>query len=156
MSEVTEAFIRQAWRRDHDPVAHLITIRSDADPDPIHVTDWGDGLESGGQTFLHYPFELAWAAVGRDAPFGEGRLTIANVDRRIEQACDASNDPPEIDLAVVRVAAPDTVERAIAGARIPSVEGDQTRVTGVIRPRDFSQEPACARSYTPGTVPGLF
>lgn len=156
MAEITEDFIRQAWRRDQEPIAQLVTIRSDAEPSPIRTTDWGEGLESQGHAFLFYPFELAWAGAGRDAPFGEGRLTIANVDRRIEEACDASIDPPEIDLAIVRVADPDTIERAIVGARIPSVEGDQSRVTAVIRPRDFSQEPACARSYTPGTVPGLF
>ena len=156
MSEITEAFIEDAWRRDHEPLAQLVTIRSDADPEPIMATDWPGGIVSDGVDFPHFPFELAWAGASKDNPFGQGRLTIANVDRRVEEACDAAMDPPEIDLALVRVAAPDVVERAITGARIPSVEGDASQVSAVVRPRDFSQEPACARNYTPATVPGLF
>lgn len=156
MPEITETFIEDAWGRDHEPLAQLVTIRSDADPTPIRATDWPDGIQSGGVHYPHFPFQLSWAGASKDNPFGQGRLTIANVDRRVEEACDAANDPPEVDLALVRVAAPDAVERAITGARIPSVEGDASRVSAVVRPRDFSQEPACARNYTPATVPGLF
>ena len=156
MSEVTEAFIEEMWSRDQAPVAQLVTLRSDALDDPLQVTDWTSGLNSEGRVFVHCPFELAWAGASKDNPFGQGRLTIANVDRRIEEACDASLEPPEIDLELVRIEAPDAVEKAILGARVPTVEGDATRVTAVIRPRDFSQEPACARSYTPATTPGLF
>lgn len=156
MPDITEAFIEQAWKRDHEPMAQLVTITSDALDEPIRATDWPGGLVSDGETFTHYPFRLAWAGAGKERPFGEGRLTIGNVDRRIEEACDASLDPPELDLGLVRVAAPDTVERAIHGARVPAVEGDASRVSAVIRPRDFTQEPACAVSYTPATTPGLF
>lgn len=156
MTEITEAFIEEAWSREQEPLAQLVTITSDADPEPIRATDWGDGITSEGVFFPHYPFQLAWAGASKENPFGEGRLTIANVDRRIEDACDAAIDPPEVDLALVRVAAPDAREVAIAGARIPSIEGDASRVSAIIRPRSFSQEPACARNYTPATVPGLF
>lgn len=156
MSEITEAFIEDAWRRDHEPLAQLVTIRSDADPEPIRATDRAGGVDSEGVHYPHFPFQLSWAGASKDNPFGQGRLTIANVDRRVEEACDAANDPPEIDLSLVRVSAPDVVERAIIGARIPSVEGDASKVSAVVRPRDFSQEPACARSYTPATSPGLF
>lgn len=156
MPEITEAFIEDAWGRDHEPLAQLVTIRSDADPEPIRSSDIPGGITSDGVDYPFFPFELSWAGASKDNPFGQGRLTIANADRRIEEACDAANDPPEIDLSLIRVAAPDVVERAIVGARIPSVEGDASRVSAVIRPRDFSQEPACARSYTPATVPGLF
>ena len=52
--------------------------------------------------------------------------------------------------------APDVVERAVLGAKVPNVEGDAMRVSAVIRPRDFSEEPACAVKYVPSTVPGMF
>lgn len=156
MLELTEAFIEEAWGREREPLAQLVTITSDADPEPIRATDWPDGITSEGETFPHFPFQLAWAGASKENPFGEGRLTIANVDRRIEEACDAAIDPPEVSLALIRVSAPDSPEVSIAGARIPSVEGDASRVSAVIRPRSFSQEPACARNYTPATVPGLF
>lgn len=153
---ITEDMIEAAWSREQDPTAQLVAIASDALDAPILATDWPEGLTSNGDVYPHYPFRLAWAGASRDSPFGQGRLTIANVDRRIEEACDAAIDPPTISLSLVRVEAPDVVEQAITDARIPSVDGDASRVTAVIRPRDFGLEPACARSYTPDTVPGLF
>lgn len=161
---VSADFIDACWNGEPDPVAQLVTITSDADPTPIRVTDCSDrllsgrrqGIVSNGEEYLYYPFQLAWAASSKTAPFGEGRLTIANVDRRIEEACDAALEPPTIDLALVRIDDPDVVEAAMIGARIPSVDGDEGKVEGVIRPRDFSLEPACARSYTPATTPGMF
>lgn len=153
---VTEDMIEAAWTREQDPVAQLVVIRSDADPDPIRATDWPDGLTSNGQAFPYYPFDLAWIGASREAPFGDARLTIDNVDERIEAACDAAYDPPELDLMLVRVEAPDVVEKAVLGARIPSIEADASRVQAVVRARDFGQEPACAFNYTPATVPGLF
>lgn len=156
MSELTEAFIEEAWGRQQEPLAQLVTITSDADPEPIRATDWAAGIVSQGDDFPHFPFRLAWAGASKENPFGEGRLTIANVDRRIEDACDAAIDPPEVSLSLVRVSAPDSPEVAISGARIPSVEGDASQVSAIIRPRSFKQEPACAFSYTPATAPGLF
>lgn len=156
MSDVTEAMIDAAWSREQAAVAQLITVTSDADPEPIYATDWPGGITSNSITYPHFPFELTWAGAGRDTPFGQGRLSISNVDRRIEEACDAAVQPPSIDLSLVRVEAPDIVERAILGAKVPTVEGDASRVSAVVRPRDFSQEPACARIATPATVPGMF
>lgn len=160
----SEEFIEACWRGTPDAVAQLVTIRSDATEDPIRVSDCSDrllsgrrqGLVSNGEEYPFFPFQLAWAGASSDAKFGQGRLTIANVDRRIEEACDAALDPPRIDLEIVRVADPDTAETAIRDASIPTVEGDESRVVAVVRPRDFTQEPACAWSYTPATTPGMF
>lgn len=156
MSIVTEAMIDAAWSREQDPVAQLIMINSDADPDPILACDWPGGITSNGVHYPHFPFELAWAGASREAAFGQGKLTIANVDRRVEQACDAALLSPELNLSLVRIAAPDVVEQAVLGARVPSVDGDASRVSAVIRPRDFTEEPACARICTPSTCPGMF
>lgn len=156
MSDVTEDMVEAAWSREQAPVAQLITITSDADPTPIRACDWPGGLTSNGDVYPHFPFALSWAGAGRDTPFGQGRLSIANVDRRVEEACDAALQPPTIDLSLVRVEDPDVLERAILGARVPTVEGDAQRVSAVVRPRDFSQEPACARVYTPASAAGLF
>ena len=153
---VSEEMVEAAWRREEDPVAQLIVIRSDADPTPITVTDWPEGITSNGVDYPHYPFELVWHGASKDDPFGKGKLTIGNVDKRIEEACDAALTPPEVDLSLVRVEAPDVVEKAVLGAKVPNVEGDAMRVSAVIRPRDFSEEPACATKYVPSTVPGMF
>ncbi|HCW49755.1 MAG TPA: hypothetical protein DGP25_07075 [Brevundimonas sp.] len=156
MTEVTEALVEAAFRGEPDAAAQLVTIYSDALDEPIAVTDWPGGLRSNGVDHVHYPFQLKWAGASQDNPFGQGRLTIANVDQRIEEACDAAQDPPRIDLAVVRVAEPDVLERALMDARVSATEGDETKATAVIQPRSFTEEPACAVSYTPATAPGQF
>lgn len=153
---VSDAFIEACWRGEPEPMAQLVTVTTDADPQPIRATDWPEGLTAGGHDYAYFPFRLAWAAASRESPFGEGRLTIANVDSRIERACDSAVDPPQLDLALVRVADPDTAERAIVAARIPSIEGDRSQVAAVVRPKDFTLEPACAASATPSTCPGMF
>lgn len=156
MPELSEDFIRASWRGEAPDLAQLVTLRSDADPEPITATDWPGGVTSNGVHYPHFPFQLSWAAASKETPFGEGRLTISNVDRRIEEACDAALEPPELDLRLVAVDDPDIVETAILGAKVPSVEGDAARVAAVIRPRDFNEEPACARPYTPASTPGQF
>jgi hypothetical protein len=164
MSGVSEAFIEAAWRGQPDPLVQLVELRSDALEEPIRSSDCADpllpgrraGIVSGGVEWPHFPFQLTWSGARRESPFGEGRLTIANVDRRIEEACDAAEAPPEIDLLLVRRADPDVAEKVMTGARIPAVEGDAMKATAIVRPRDFSQEPACARNYTPASTPGMF
>lgn len=153
---VSEAFIEACWRGEPEPMAQLLTVTTDADPEPIRVTDWPDGITAGGHVYQYFPFRLAWSSATRDEPFGEGRLTIANVDSRIERACDSAIEPPQVDLALVRVSAPDDPERVIVAARIPSIEGNQSEVSAVLRPKDFTLEPACAASATPSTCPALF
>jgi len=152
---VSEDLIRTAWSRDREPVAQLVTITSAAEPEPIRATDWPEGITTGGVEYPFFPFSLSWAGRGKDDPFGGGKLTISNVDGRIEEACDAAPEPPAIDLAIVRVASPDYVEKALVDARIPSVSGDSGEVRAVIRPRDFALEPCVARVYGPATTPGL-
>lgn len=156
MTDVTEAMVEAAFRGEPDAVAQLVTIRSDGLAEPLSVTDWPGGVTSNGVDHVHYPFQLSWAGASQDSPFGQARLTIANVDQTIEAAADAAEDAPEIDLSVVRVADPNVIERALIGARITSTDGDRTKATAVIRPRDFNEEPACAVNYTPSTTPGMF
>lgn len=159
----SEALIDACWRGVPEPMAQLVELRTDGE-DPIRVSDCADlllpnrrpGIVAGGVEWPYFPFQLVWSGASRESPFGEGRLTIANVDRRIEAACDAAETPPELDLSVIRIAAPNVPEKVMSAARIPAVEGDAGRAAAIVRPRDFSQEPACARNYTPATTPGMF
>lgn len=154
--EVSEDLIRALWGQEVEPVAQLVTVESDALEDPIRVCDHPGGLTSRSLPFEYLPFRLQWAGASREAPFGEGRLSIANVDSRIEEACDLAEAPPLVTLELVRVSEPDTVERAIEGAEVPSVEGDETQASAVIRPKDFQLEPACCAVYGASRTPGLY
>ncbi|MET4683681.1 DUF1833 family protein [Brevundimonas faecalis] len=156
MVEVSDAFVDAAWKGEPDAVAQLAEIRSDALEEPIRVTDWPDGIVSNGVVYQHFPFSLRWAGASQDNPVGQAQLTVENVDYRIEQACEAALSPPTLDLSIVRVADPDVIEHALRDASLHSVQIEATRLTAVIRPRDFAEEPAVAFNYTPASAPGLF
>ena len=89
------------------------------------------------------PFRLQWSAASRESPFGEGRLSIANVDSRIEEACDLAETPPLLTLELVRVSAPDEVERAIEEAQVPAIDGDETAGLGARGPSRLAHAPPC-------------
>lgn len=154
--EISDDMAAALWAQEVEPVVQLITLESDQLAEPIRVCDHPGGLVSRGESFAYLPFSLQWAPASRDAPFGEGRLTIANVDSRIEEACEAAEAPPQLTLEIVRASAPDTVERAIVGAEIASAEGNEIEASAVIRPKDFGLEPACAAVYGVGRTSGLF
>lgn len=154
--DVTEAFIEAAFRGAPEAVAQLVTLSSDALSESLRVTDWPGGIVAAGEDYVHYPFQLKWAGASQESPFGSAQLTIANVDRQIEEACDAALEPPRVDMVLVKVSDPNVMEAAMLDARLSLVQGDAQKVTGTINPRDFTREPACSKNYTPSTAAGLF
>lgn len=152
------------WSPEVEPLAQLVEITASEITEPIRVSDCPDrllpgrrqGLTSNGEDYPFLPFRLTWAGATKEQPFGQGRLAIANVDGRIEEAIDAVVAPPTISLRLVRVSDPDQVETAILGASIGQSDFSDTEASVVIRPKDFELEPACAAAYTPQRTPGLF
>ena len=153
---ITDEMVAAMWAQDPEAVIQLVTLVSDALDEPIRVCDQPGGIESRSHFYEFVPFRLQWAGASREQPFGEGKLSIANVDSRIEEACDLADAPPLITLELVRAAAPDDVEKAIVNAEVMAVEGDETEVSGVLRPKDFNLEPACAASYGASRAPALY
>ena len=154
--QISDEMAAALWAQEVEPVAQLVTLSSDALEEEIRVCDQPGGLVSREQTFAYMPFRLQWSAASRESPFGEGRLSIANVDSRIEEACDLAETPPLLTLELVRVSAPDEVERAIEEAQVPAIDGDETEVSAIIRPKDFNLEPACCAVYGSSRTGGRF
>lgn len=161
---ISSEMLDALWAPEIEPLAQLVEIRATEISEPIRVSDCPDrllsgrrqGLVSEGEEYPFLPFRLMWSGVTKEQPFGQGKLTIANVDGRIEEAIDAVVEPPEITLRLVRVSDPDQVENAILGASIGQSDFSESEASVVIRPRDFDIEPACAACYTPQRAPGLF
>ena len=65
-------------------------------------------------------------------------------------------DQPALTLQVVRVSAPNTVERALTNATLFSTEEDGPSLKGTIKARRFDTEPACLQAYLPATCPSMF
>jgi len=156
MRDIDEDFVRSAFAETGDPTAVLITLNGGGMPEPIRVSSDPDGVTSNGVDFVHFPFSFTGAGSAGDEIAKQARLEIGNVDGRIGQQVRLAESRLTIDVDVVRLADPDTIDRLLEGAEITDIEIDDPKITGTIKPREFSSEPACAARYTIFRTPGLF
>lgn len=147
-----------------EPMAVLLTISAAGLDTPITVTDHPgrlpglarQGLASRGVTYDFFPFSLQWSGGGGGDLARAAQIVIGNTAGEIAAALEQVAEQPELTIEVVRVAAPDVVERAMTGATLASAEEDGPSIKGTINPRRFDVEPACAKSYLPALAPALF
>ena len=163
MQPVSENMVRALFAQTVEPLAILLTITSVSLPTPIMVTDYGGqlrrnvkGIHSRGNDYLFFPFSFSWGGAGNGEIARDAQLTIGNTSGEIADALEACTDQPIVTVEIVRVAAPDLVERAMTQAILTSAEEDGPKITGTIKPRQFDTEPACIKSYLPATTPAMF
>ena len=167
MLDITEDTVRALFAQTIEPVAILVTINAtgpDGPIDAIRATDSANplnggplkGLTSRGTDYRFYPFGLQWGGSGNGEITRDAQITIGNVAGEISDALEAVIDQPVMTIEVVRVSAPDVVERALSNATLISTEEDGPSIKGMIRARRFDTEPACGKSYLPATTPSLF
>ncbi len=161
--DISEDTVRALFAQTIEPTAILITITSADLDDPIRVTDYAGrlsknvlGIASRGAQFLHFPFSFAWSGAGNGELGRNAQLIIGNTAGEITDAIEAITDVPALTVELVRVSAPDVVERAMTGAELKSTDEDGPKITGTILPRRFDTEPACGKSYLPATTPAKF
>lgn len=164
MIDVSEAMVREAFAQQAKPPAALVTIDYEGLAEPIRVTDWagdlGDGtygLVADGETYLFAPFRITLGGAGRDDGAKEAKLEIAALGEVVETIRLApSTAQPSATIELVRVAAPDVVERAMRGTKVGSAEVSEGVVIVTLRTRDYAREYAVGPRYTQGRTPGLF
>lgn len=163
MQPVSEDMVRAVFSQRVEALAILLTISSVSLAAPIRVTDYAGqlrrnvkGISSRGNDYLFFPFSFGWGGAGAGELAREAQLTIGNTSGEIADALEACTDQPVITVEVIRVSAPDVVERAMTQAILSSTEEDGPKITGTIKPRQFDTEPACAKSYLPSLTPALF
>lgn len=164
MQPVSLDFIADLFLEEPGPRPILITIDADGVEDgPIRVTNYPgkgeageDGMTSNGDWYSFAPFSFGWCGASKDQPAKDATLTIEGISGEIDDAIDRATGSPMVTVQAVRLEAPDSIEMAITGARLYSAETDGPKGMAVIRPRDFSTEPACHARATLARTPSLF
>ncbi len=123
---------------------------------PLRVTSDAVETVSSGHSYVAYPFEIVLPSEPEDTAVSVSRVRISNVDQEIGDALRALQSPAEFTIALVRGAAPDTIEAAWPYFKLREVKYDGLFVSGDLSLDDFSTEPCPAHSYTPSTAPAIF
>ncbi|MFN7019892.1 MAG: DUF1833 family protein [Phycisphaerales bacterium] len=124
--------------------------------EPIRVCHAGEDVVSGGLTYVHFPFEIAFPDDADEAP-PTVTLRISNVDRRVTAALRSiSGDPITVRLRLVAADAPDMVEAGPFEFSLREATYDQGVVEGRLQYEDVLNEPFPGDLFTPSRTPGLF
>lgn len=147
---------RALYDEETDEVfATLVTIdHADLEP-PLRATDNEEEIESDGETFVPYAFELAWPTDHENRP-PLARLRIGNVDRVIVQTLRALDSPPTVTVQLVRAADPDLVEAELPEFELFQADYDVVVVEGELGLESFLNEPCPHQRFTASSHPGLF
>lgn len=161
---VSEDYVRALYSGGGAEVALLVTINADGLGEPLRACSWSEaipgtnrqGLVSRGNTYPFLPFTFTWSGAGSGEISRAAKLEMANLDGAISEAVRTATGRPVVDVESVRVDHPDEVEMGMLEAGLSDVEIDKTHASGTLLGRDFANEPACGRFYTPSRTPAVF
>lgn len=133
----------------------LVTITHTDLPDPIRVVNNSENINSRGQTFIAYPFEIT---LPTDTENGNPRATlkIDNVDREIVRAVRTIQTAPTVTLEIVMASDPDVVEIEFPDFQLQDVNYNSLTVEGTLGLEQFLAEPFPGDLFSPANFPGLF
>jgi hypothetical protein len=138
-----------------EAIIPLITISHAEWDETIRVAMNGTDIESRGETFIAYPFDLVVPDDSSDRP-PQASLTIDNIDRRITESLESTITPPTIDIEIIRSSDPETVEVSWEGLTLREVKYNKTAVSGTLTYEDMVKESFPKGTFTPAYFPGLF
>ena len=158
MEQVTEAMVEAAYRQGGAlDGAILVRVWSDDLDDELLFTNREGGLVSRGETYRFVPFSWSFTGASADQPSREARLEIGRDARLVDAIRRApKNTTLYAEVELVRATAPDLVERAFRGARVPSSEVEGAMVGFTLSSKSFADEYACSKRYVRARTPGLF
>lgn len=155
--QLATAAARQQVIKQHrdDPFIILMTlVHAQLKDGPLYVARNRKKFISRGNTYLAYPFEPELPGDGDESP--QGRVSIANVARRIGRTIEGLIEPPQVTFELVLASDPDTVQNVWDGFEFSQVTWDKFRMTGTVELPDTFNEPWPNVFYEPSGFPGLF
>ncbi len=145
----------QAGQTD-EVISLLLTLTHPSFVAPIRVTDNGEDLVAGGQTYQQFPFQID-NIPGDSENLPSVRLSIDGIDRRIIQAIrETDGEAISVELSVVLASTPDVIESGPYVFKLRNVTFDASTVQGELRYEDIMSEPFPADSFSPSRFPGCF
>lgn len=133
----------------------LLTLSHPSLPTPIRVVNNHENIESDGETFVAFTFEITLASEHEDRP-PTAALRIDNVDRSIVQAVrQLQGEPVTATISVVMASTPGTIEVGPMSFKLRSATYDALVVQGELLLEDVLNDPSPSDRFTPGNFPGL-
>lgn len=123
-------------------------------PDPIRVVRNYEDIESNGDTYVAFPFEIELPDQDAERP-SQCKVTIDNVSREILTSLRSISSPADVAIRVVLASQPDTVEIEFTGLKLRNIQYDAGQITGELLFEDVATEPV-SKDMTPQWFPGLF
>jgi hypothetical protein len=133
----------------------LLTIDHADLAQPIRVCSNQTDLTSNGDVYQAFPFQVNLPSESDDAP-PQVTLSIDNVDRQIVTAVRTISSPPTVDMSVVMLSDPDTVEVGPFTFTLNGVEYDRLTVSGQLGFEQILSQPWPEGTFNPTGFPGLF
>ena len=84
------------------------------------------------------------------------RVEICNVSRMLIEAVRSISSAINVNIKIVLVDSPDTVEAEFVDFKLVNITYDAMRVRGDLTIEDFTSEPYPAATFSPTRFPGMF
>lgn len=146
--------LAEVFAPESDGFLVLLTIEHDDLAVPIRVVNNTEDVDSNGETYTAFPFEVSMPTDSDDGP-PRMHLVIDNISREIGEAIRTITSPATVSASAVRLADPDSVEATAPDFTLRNVTYDALTVQGDLELEDVSREPFPARTYSPAEFPGL-
>jgi len=156
MRNTSLTFRQAVYGQETDEVFIVLLEISHEDLDsPIRVCNNDSNIESNGDTYIAYPFNITLPEDSAD-DFPQARITIDNVSQDLTAAIRTIQTPPTVRIMVVLASDPDTIEVDLPGFIMTNISYDAKTITGTISVENFMSEPFPGDLFTPTRFPGLF
>lgn len=154
--ELSNLTRRAMYAQDTEEVyLPLLTIEEQSLAAPIRVVYNTENVESRGETYVAYQFDLTLPTDEEESP-PAARLTIDNVSKDIADALRAMTEPATFTIEVIRASAPDDVEISWTSFKLTNVQGDVFQISGDLTLEDVTTEPYPYLTFNPKAFRGLF
>lgn len=151
---ITDALKQDAFAQESNLPVVLIAIDHDDLASPILVANYKTDIESNGDTYVGFQFEITLPDSNEDAP-PKAKLRIANVTREITEAVRSISSPASVTIKVVRQETPDIIEAEFPGMKLTDVTWDALTVEGTLEFEDLTREPYPAYTFSPANYRGI-
>ena len=131
----------------------LLTIDSEGLSSPIRVVNNSENIDSAGETFISYPFDITLPNSNDDSP-SSSQLRIDNVDRSLVAAI-RTITKANVKIQIIRAADPDVIEKEWPKFKLVNIKIDQLVISGDLILNNMVNEPFPSDLMTPVYLPGL-
>lgn len=157
MPRTVSATLRSAAYAQQTSECPLVLLTIDH-PDlaaPIRVVADAQGVTSGGDDYVAYPFAIALPD-DADDKVPSTRLVIDNVDRQIIQAIRSIGSAATLTMQVVLASDPDVIEAGPFSMTLRNVSYNSLTIEGDLQGPNLLQMQFPKRNFTPNDFNGLF